>query len=269
MKEFISDEYEEKELEEIDKKMTEDLLRAEAMDFSKYLRYKLAQHSFEPIFNLLSENPLSLRKIEEFLRNNYVSNNALTYAIIKHIDENCFTPQTLDDGEYGYNLKKAKEHCNGLYDLIKLLLKYGLDPDLLLADHFGNEYNLISSLSYINEGKIAAQTLRILMESGAKGNVVVHDKPIIDDLNFDIAYTYENYPNLAYDYRIYFFLVLIAFGCVLDNGICPITMCNGYKIEYLKNIEDITLNTIRKDNSIEIQIIDDLTKITVASYDII
>ena len=30
-----------------------------------------------------------------------------------------------------------------------------------------------------------------------------------------------------------------------------------YKIEYLKNIEDITLNTIRKDNSIEIQIRDD------------
>ena len=269
MKEFISDEYEEKELEEIDKKMTEDLLRAEAMSFSKYLRYRLAQYSFEPIFNLLSGNPLSLRKTEEYLRNNSVSKTALTYATIKHIDENCFTPQTLDDGEYGYNLKKAKEHCNSLCALIKLLLKFGLDPDLLLADHFGNEYNLISALSYINEGKIAAQTLRMLMESGAKGNVVVHDKPIIDALNFDIAYTYENYPNLNYDYRMYFFLVLIAFGCVLDNGICPITMCNGYKIEYLKNIEDITLNTIRKDNSIEIQIIDDLTKITVAIYDII
>ena len=208
------------------------------------------------IYDLLTDFPNDLQLVESYIKAIQPTSEEITYAVIKHLDYNCFNNDCDENEKYGDNL----------YELIQLLLNYGLDADKVFSVSPYEEYNIIWYLSWVNFGKTAAQILRLILQNGANPNPIIEGEDIVSYLNFDIYHTIDVYDGIEYFYRMYFFLVLVAFGGTLQDNVCPIKMCSGYDIERLKDIENIDLKIIRLNNGMEIHITDANTDELIGIY---
>ena len=204
--------------------------------------------SISAMIELLTEIPPLWEKARESLDALCLPSETLSY-IAWEVVEPCFFEYDDLPGNDNYenpgdneNINHELFHSFYLYDVFELLLEYGMNPNgIITIDN--HEENIISKIGLSGNGNVAARCTRLLMEHGGNPNLEVDDDVIfledIADLTFDIDFGYYNLRYYRKHFRAKFqrWLVLLAYGGVLENGNAPVKMQNGYSVEIFKEFE--------------------------------
>jgi len=179
---------------------------------------------------VFEETPSELEKIEELLSLYKPDKKELAYLAIKFADECYWEHQTSIEFE---RISYEKMHSNFIIDAIKLLLKYGLDPNDIVDDE-----NVLWQTVWIDAPNVAASLMKLLLENGADPNHFIPAESetlfgsIATDLSYDISengYTYRHF--------VQCWLLLAGYGGCFKDGETPITMLDKNSVEIFKDFE--------------------------------
>ena len=174
----------------------------------------------EYLCSLLNTLPPDLMKIENELKSKSYSSKEVTLAACIFCEE-CFLEYTDFIDEHKREPLEHEIHSSYVYDICKLLLKYGLDPNLVFGEK-NFEFNLMYEIYWITKPYVAADTLRLLLAHSGDPMLPFDNEPLYDMVNFDIWFDItEKYylePSYAvkFDCRFHFWLVLL--GSVSKEG---------------------------------------------------
>ena len=174
----------------------------------------------EYLCSLLSVLPPNLEEIEKELKSKNYSSEEVTEAACEFCRE-CFLEYTDFIDAHNREPYKNEIHSSYVYDICKLLLEYGLDPNLVLGEKF-SETNIMYEVYWITKPYVAADTLRLLLEHGGNPMLIFDDEPfyhMVDlDIWFDVTEGYYTDPwyKVKFDCIFHFWLVLL--GAVAEEG---------------------------------------------------
>lgn len=195
----------------------------------------------ELLMNELNNVPPNLDKIKKLLDENDYSSEDVTY-VATAFAENC----EFESYEY-FKSENAQVRSKYLYDIVKLLLKYGLNPNIV----FDNDVNIMESLIYNDYEYVAADTLNLLLANGGDVNLAVGGKRIFDQVDFAVVFdAVEKRDRRKYDALVHFWFVMLGYGVKNADGTNPITLFREYDntvfandvfdISHLKNHRNYT-----------------------------
>lgn len=166
--------------------------------------------------------PPQFEAARAYLEANSLTHDEVTRVAIVYADQ-CF-------GDYDAYLYHAwPENCtlkdlplpNGIipgipsayiYDVVALLLPYGLDPNAVYETD-GHICNIMQSILFIDNEYVAADTLRLLLDNGGKPNLWVGTETIFERIDEDIWFgSVEQEIRWRYDSWVHAWLVLLAYG---------------------------------------------------------
>ena len=105
-------------------------------------------------------------------------------------------------------------HSTYVYDVVKFLLDYGLDPNSII-----DEDNIMEMLLYVDNEYVAADTIALLLEHGGDPNQIIDGESVFQQIDFGIWFdAVELYIRWRYDAWVHTWMVLLAYGCE-DPGI--------------------------------------------------
>lgn len=194
------------------------------------------EEKLKQIKQMFSVIPPDYEEIEKMLSAFSFDKKELA-EIAVHIVDSCFAEKKSREFEserYGKPIRPF-EQCfsNYVYNSLKLLLRYGYDPNVPTDDD-----NAMFNLQYIDYPDIGAKTLRLLLKNGGNPNVTLPDdsnEGMYDYLTSCISYdSYEH----EYADRVKCWWVLMGYGAGSKDGKPPIEMLNNNSIELLKNFEN-------------------------------
>lgn len=195
------------------------------------------------LLSLFNELPPDLDKIENELKINPYTPEEITTAAC-YFAEVCFCECRDFREEHNRNPLDEEIHITYIYDICKLLLKYGSDPNMVVGEK-NSEYNIMNELRYVDKPYVGADTLRLMLENGGNpynvcdGSSLYHK--IENGIWFDITDGYadqEFYKNL-FDCQFHCYLVLQGFTADEENP--------GYA--EFKNHENYTYRIVKKDKN--------------------
>ncbi|MBQ8267437.1 MAG: hypothetical protein IJZ21_03540 [Clostridia bacterium] len=103
-------------------------------------------------------------------------------------------------------------HSSYLYTVLQLLLRYRIDINAVYEVDTCH-YNLMSSVMWIDNGYVAADSMRLLLENGGDPNLIVGDESVYDEFTFDIFFgAVEQEKRWLYDSWVHTWFVLLGFG---------------------------------------------------------
>ena len=124
-------------------------------------------------------------------------------------------------------------HSTYVYDVVKFLLAYGLDPNAII-----DEDNIMEMLLYVDNEYVAADTIALLLEHGGNPNLIVDGESIFQQIDFGIWFdAVELYIRWRYDAWVHIWMVLIAYGCE-STGIQVFREYNSDALFDLKKLRD-------------------------------
>lgn len=101
-------------------------------------------------------------------------------------------------------------HSTYVYDVVKFLLAYGLDPNAIF-DAGGDQYNIMDQLLFVDNEYLAADTLALLLQHGGNPDLIVNGESIYQQIDFGIWFdAVELYIRWRYDAWVYIWMVLLA-----------------------------------------------------------
>ena len=190
----------------------------------------------ERLFQMCSQKPLPLDSVRELLIKEQYPAEQLTQVMIRHLKENCWW-ETQDFEST--NERKPQKHevfsvC--LYELTKLFLEYGLDPNLCYEKE-----TVLSLMLYIDYQYAAADIARLLLENGADPNAITDDQfeeTAFDQIDWDVVFgALEQDDRRVYDAWVHAWLVMVGFGAKTNVGDVPVKLKDGYSIEMFREHE--------------------------------
>ncbi len=99
-----------------------------------------------------------------------------------------------------------------IYDVVDLLLQYGLDPNAVYEVD-GCTYNIMQLILYIDNEYVAADTMRLLLDHGGNPNLQTDIETVFERIDFDIWFgAVEQEARWRYDSWIHIWMVLLAYG---------------------------------------------------------
>ncbi len=124
-------------------------------------------------------------------------------------------------------------HSTYVYDVVKFLLAYGLDPNAII-----DEDNIMEMLLYVDNEYVAADTIALLLEHGGNPNLIVDGESIFHQIDFGIWFdAVELYIRWRYDAWVHIWMVLLAYGCE-NSGIQVFREYNSDAMFDLKKLRD-------------------------------
>ena len=194
------------------------LLEAHGAKFGS--RILLTENSFM-LYDLMWTLTPDFDAIRQLIEQNRMTPEEITRTAIRFVEdaawEDLDCPQ-LNDNIVRRPLFVESLHSACLYDLIRLLLDYGLEPNAVY-----NEDNLIEQVVKIINADQAADTLALLLENGGDVNVTVKDERVFDSLEFDVFFGRHEMPGRRnYDALVHCWMVFIGYGVKASNGRCPV-----------------------------------------------
>lgn len=174
----------------------------------------------EYLYSLLTALPPNLKEIENELQNNNYSSEEVTLIACNFCEE-CFCEYTDFIEEHNREPLEHEIHTSYVYDICKLLLEYGLNPNLILGEKY-SETNIMYEVYWITKPYVAADVLKLLLEYGGNPMLLYEDKPFYNMVDFDISfditegYYIEDWYKIKFDCRFHFWLVLLA--AVAEEG---------------------------------------------------
>jgi len=198
------------------------------------------------LLNLLLQIPPDFKEAERFLAQESCSKKEISSIALEYIDA-CI-------GDINYSI------CNGddmlfnktsipaaeiqdlnstyLFEVIKFLLNYGLDPNLIIEDN-----NVMMSLCFVANELIAADTFAMLLEHGGNYNLACDGETIFQTLSFMVFNdAYEEADITKYRSAVHCWMVAIGYGARYEHKEIEVFRTNdteGYfDLNMLKNHRD-------------------------------
>ncbi|MBP3279182.1 MAG: hypothetical protein J6M44_09535 [Butyrivibrio sp.] len=140
-------------------------------------------------------------------------------------DERTGVYEIIPEGIQGYSLY--------LHDIIEYLLSKGMDPNL-----FVDEENVMWELQYFTATSTGAEVLTLLLENGGNPNIRENDnsESLMEYINYKIRFELESEEQNPMG-LFHLWLVLLAFGGCYSNGVLPVEMLDGNKVEIFKDYQ--------------------------------
>lgn len=168
------------------------------------------------LFGLLTAIPPNMDAAERLLRTEVLTASEVTRVAIAYAYE-CFC-------EVGDLVRENKEphsaeivpdlHSTHIYDIVKLLLQFGLEPNGIYEEH-----NIMDTLKYIDNEFLAADTLALLFEHGGDPGLVVDIESFFQSLDFDVFFdAIEQYDRQQYASLVHCWIVTIGYGARCGEG---------------------------------------------------
>ena len=169
------------------------------------------------LYDLLWKIPTNMAFVDEYIKNEKYSAEDVSIVGLCYVDE-CFG-EGVEIVEYDEK-RTIEAHAPYLYDTVKLLLKHGLDPNMIYED-----MNIMQQLRFIETKYVAADTLGILLENGGRYDLAFDGEILFDEIDFDVVFGAIEQENRGrYDSLVHCWLVLIGYGATLRDGRVPVTL---------------------------------------------
>ncbi len=184
------------------------------------------------LFNLLMQIPPDLDNARSLLQLGACNTDDVNRTALQFVEEcwyeGLYPWETVPDrkpaiGDYFWEEAGIipNLHSSHLYEVIELLLDFGLDPS---AEVDGA--NLMNELPHIVNDYIGADTLALLFEHGADPFLTLSDgESVFLELDFDVAFdAIEQYDRRRYEALVHSWLVFIGYGARLEDGRIPMEL---------------------------------------------
>lgn len=174
------------------------------------------------LLDLLLEIPPKYEDAESLIRETAVPADSIAKVAIRYAEE-CEG----DVGDYFIehmeppgDISKAvpppgifpELHSTYIYDVIKLLLRYGLDPNAVFIFEWGS-YNIMWEVKFIDNEYLGADVLALLLEHGGDPNLTIDGETLLDDTAFDVWFgSVEQEIRWRYDSWIHLWMVIVGYG---------------------------------------------------------
>lgn len=177
------------------------------------------------LFERLMQMPPNLDSIEESLKAGEYSPEEISMAATEYTDNCMIEVEFYDDGNYvDEDIAKLlpgevlENHVSRyLYDVVSLLLPYGLDPNAVYGGKF-EKINIMAEMRFAGSGYIPADTLALLLENGGDPNLRVDGIGIFDDLDFDVCFgAIEQEIRPRYDALVHCWFVMLGYGATIKD----------------------------------------------------
>lgn len=191
----------------------------------------------EYLLSMLMKLPPNFTEIEKELQNNVYTADEVTLAACE-LAEKCFCESRDFEEYHGRTPKDEELHSPYVYPACELLLKYGLNPNLVLDDEYG-QTNIIYELRYVEYKYTAAQTTRLLLENGGSVHIVVDYDCVFRNLDFDVMFdVVELSDKKMFDAEFRLWLLMIGYGATIKDGEYPLNVKQGYDISRFRQFEN-------------------------------
>ena len=206
----------------------------------------------QKLYTACAHLPPDFECIRSLLQTGTYTPEMLAKVLLEHMDKNC----TYEVSDFSYENNRSPEnyeiHCGYLYEMTKLFLEFGFDPNLVI-DHDG----FANQLQFADLEYVAADTMKLLIEHGLDPNAQFDSESVFDfvedhiilDVSLGLLEDDEDWR--YYNIEFHLWLVLIGYGAKLSNGNLPIKMKDSfttdifrqhekydYRIEYTKEDPD-------------------------------
>ena len=190
----------------------------------------------ERLLSMLMELPPKLEEVEKELQSNEYTSEEVTLVACKFA-ENCFCECRNFEWENERKPEKAEVHSSYIYPICEMLLKYGLDPKLVLGEKH-SETNIIYELRYVDNMYKGAETIRLMLENGGSTQTEIDNESIFSMIDFDVVFdVVELDDKELFDKEFRIWLLMIGYGAENNTGKCPLDIVGGYDIENFKEFE--------------------------------
>jgi len=103
-------------------------------------------------------------------------------------------------------------HSAYIYDVVKFLLQYGLDPNAVYETQY-SYHNIMYSILHIDHGYLAADTMLLLLENGGNPNLTIDTESIFEIVDYDVWFgSIEQETRWRYDLWVHLWMVMVACG---------------------------------------------------------
>lgn len=173
------------------------------------------------LYDLLIQIPPDFKQLRSRLETGGYFPESLSRVALNYVEE-CFD-ETIENG-YGkegsghYFSRPAVlvegEHSTYLFQVIELLLEFGLDPNAVVDGE-----NIMQLMPYIGNEYVAADTFALLFEHEADKGLIVDGWSLFKDIDFNVLYDAAGqYDRRMYDSLVHCWFVWLGYGARLENG---------------------------------------------------
>ncbi len=227
---------------------------------------KIMLSHIDRLFELCKEQPFSEEKITKYILDNKMSSEEVTRSALKLCNYGFCSYSD-------YLYEKEKEPMPedlitfNWETLFNILIKNGLDANLVICDDGMNYENILQEIKYFDDGNLGAKILRNTLNHNGNPNIVIDNQNLFEEIDSDLMLDismglYHHKWQLDNAWR--FWLVMVGFGGTINNVQCPVEMRDGFQVEIFKEFEKFDYNIKWFEKDFEMQIFDKETKTVVA-----
>jgi len=157
-----------------------------------------------------------------------------------------------------------------LVEAIKILLRYGLDPNKIFHyDDNGSQANIMKQMMFVYNGYQSADAAAEMLEHGANPSLIIEDISLIRDLNWELMFFIRGDVEFRYfsDSVAHYWMVFIGYGAKLEDGGESVDPFDGFDISNFRNHRQYYYGMIHtEDGGMDIAFFDKDTNREVARY---
>ena len=235
------------------------------------------------LYDLLYTDQFDETKLRNALETGHFSEDDLNTAALWYVEDcreevnndsrwDCFTEDyDWSNCPYSFGTVFPEFKSSHMYEAIRVLLEFGLNPNGFYLDSWEIPTNIMSELRYIWNGYVGADTLSLLLEAGGDPSLFGEDDFDDETLYFDVTddvyfYCFNLENRLQYDALFHYWLVLTGFGGKRKDGKNYLDTFRNFDVSNLKNHRNYYFGAIYVDNDWFISIFDKNTNEEVARY---
>lgn len=181
------------------------------------------------LFKRMMQLPPDLPGLKKELARGTYTAEDVTRAAIQYLD-NCSEEQPAAGGRH-MPLGSPERHSTYVFELIQLLLQYGLEPNAVYDDS-----NVLWELQYVDNGYIAADTLALLLEHGGRVDLELDGEELFSDLDFSVMLdAFNQNDRQRYDGLVHLWFVCLGYGGTPKNGTAAVETFRGFDLRNLRD----------------------------------
>lgn len=191
------------------------------------------QDKTQRILEGMLQLPLDMTGLRAILEKEKLTSGELAMTANQFMEIGCW--REVDEFAYAHGRQPgpAELHSPYIFSLMQLLLEYGLNPNLVIDGD-----NVMQWMGFVDFPYVSADTMRLFMEHGGDVDLIIAGDTMFRHIDFDIVFgAIEQEDRQYYDCQVHLWLVLIGYGGMLPENVCPLKMKNGKSPEIFRQHE--------------------------------
>ena len=182
--------------------------------------------------------PPDFEKLKRDLEAGIYSPEDISMAAMEFVESDCFVErrdaEELRGKRYGSSFVPDL-HSAFLYELVSLLLPFGLDPNAIF-----DGLNIMYMLKYVDNEYVGADTLRLLFEHGGDPNLCVDGESNFHDIDFNVIFdSFEQNDREAYDSMVHCWFVYLGFDAKAKAGAADLDVFRVYDSDAVFDMHEL------------------------------